>query len=373
MNIEGHEMGNGRAAQGSELVALPGEALHGGQVHAFARAMGFLPDQWLDFSANLNPLGPPKGVLQVFKDLQPEWLSAYPDSDAPALRMQLVEKHGALDEQLVLGNGGASLLMLALRASKASRVHVPWPCFREQPRAIRAAGAELCPLPVTEMRLDLAFLEIPKGDALLLTNPHNPTGQLLAKAELSRWIEAHPDVFVILDEAFMDYVPGESLLPDILKRPKTIILRSLTKFYAMPALRVGYAFADIETATSMRELQEAWPVGQLEILAAQAALADVAYEKQSIETFRVQAVAFEKVLKDLGWQPYPSAGPYFLVRLPVSGTALARELAMEGILIRTCATWPGLGDDYIRLAVRSLEDQARFREKVLQNYPCPRF
>lgn len=365
MNLERHEMGKELEAQAGEpSLALPGEALHGGRVHAYARAMGFSPDQWLDFSANLNPLGPPKGVLQVFKDLQPEWLSAYPDSEAPALRRQLTEKHGALDEHLVLGNGGASLLMLALRASKVQRVHVPWPCFREQPRAIRAAGAELCPLPMSDMRLDLASLDIPKGDALLLTNPHNPTGQLLGKADLSRWIEAYPEVFVIVDEAFMDYVPGESLLPDILNRPKTIILRSLTKFYAMPALRVGYAFADVETAQMMRELQEAWPVGQLEILAAQAALADAEYEQQSIETFKVQAAAFEKVLRDLGWQPYPSAGPYFLVGLPMSGTALARDLAMAGILIRTCATWPGLGDEYIRLAVRSLEDQARFAEAL---------
>jgi len=160
----------------------------------------------------------------------------------------------------------------------------------------------------------------------------------------------------------MDYAPGESLLPAIADRPRTVILRSLTKFYAMPALRVGYAFADAPTAARMHDLQEAWPVGQLELLAARAALEDTAYEARSLRAFAEDLPAFLSELRALGLQPLQSRAPFALVRLPgrdPSGTALAQALVQEGLLIRTCATWPGLGDPFIRLALRPPAERGR--------------
>lgn len=158
----------------------------------------------------------------------------------------------------------------------------------------------------------------------------------------------------------MDYAPEESLLPTILGRPRTVVLRSLTKFFAMPALRVGYAFADAATATRMRAHQESWPVGQLELMAAEAALSDTAYTTRSLAFFRSEAPRFAARVAALGLKVHPSAAPFLLAELPTeSGSACAEALLARGILVRTCAAWPGLGDRFLRLALRGPEEQDR--------------
>jgi threonine-phosphate decarboxylase len=340
------------------------EPLHGGRIHAMARELGYSTEKLLDFSANLNPLGPPEGVMELLRNADQGLVAAYPDSDSPSLRAALCARHGADPASLVLGSGGASLLFLALRALTPRRVLVPQPCFREQPRAVAACSAELVPLPMQDLKLNLQSLGASGGDALLLTNPHNPTGQLLSRTKLSTWIQDHPGLALIMDEAFMDYAPTESLLPELLARPHTVILRSLTKFYAMPGLRVGYAFADTATAARMADLQEGWPVGQLELLAAEAALHDRGYEKRSLAAFAEDLPAFEAELRSLGLEPLLSHAPFLLLPVPVSGTALAGRLAAEGILVRTCAQWPGLGDGYLRLALRRSPDRGRLIEAL---------
>ena len=360
------------------------EALHGGRVHAAARELGLAPEAILDFSANLNPLGPPPGVFALLRQAGPELVCAYPDLEAPALRATLGARHGVPAERLVLGAGGAALLFLALRALAPERVLVPRPCFREQPRAVAACGAQLREGPMPGLRLDLDGLdglldpeardaqdapscagrlrtEPPDArpcDAVLITNPHNPTGQLLPPGPLEAWIQAHPRTAVVVDEAFMDYGPDQALPARLLDRPRTVVLRSLTKFYAMPGLRVGYALADPATARRMAALQEGWPVGELELRAAQAALADPDHARRTLSAFRQDAPAFVQGLRALGLRPLPSAGPFVLLPLPGSGADLARSLRPRGILVRTCAEWPGLGDTYVRLALRGRPDWA---------------
>jgi threonine-phosphate decarboxylase len=338
------------------------DPLHGGRVWDMARRLELDPASILDFSANLNPLGPPESVLAVLHSALPNALAAYPDTDAPRLRSLLCARYGAADETLVLGAGGAGLLFLALRALAPRRVMVPIPCFQEQPRALTACDAELVPFPMSGLQLDLEALD-PEGadcDTVLLTNPHNPTGQLLPRKTLEHWLCLHPSIALIVDEAFMDYAPEESLLPEILQRQRTVVLRSLTKFYAMPALRVGYAFADPATARRMATLQESWPVGQLELLAAEAALGDEVYAQRSLEIFREEHPRFCSNLEALGIKVHPSAAPYVLVELPrPNGRAVADGLTRQGLLVRTCASWPGLGDRYLRLALRPRADQER--------------
>lgn len=338
------------------------EALHGGRVWEVARERGLDPTALVDFSANLNPLGAPEGVLALLRGAEPGLLAAYPDEGAPRLRARLCARHGAEDETLVLGAGGAALLFLALRALAPRRVLLPVPCFREQPRALAACGAELVPHPLRDLHLDLEALEPERAgcDAVLLTNPHNPTGQLLPREALRRWIERHSGTALVVDEAFMDYAPAESLLPDLLARPRTVILRSLTKFFAMPALRVGHAFADAATAARMRDLQESWPVGQLELRAAETALADAAHETRSLAFFQCELPRFHRELLDLGLQVHASAAPFLLVKHPRGGgSACADALLERGLLVRRCADWPGLGDSYLRLALRPVEDRRR--------------
>lgn len=343
------------------------ETIHGGRVWEAARELGLEPADILDFSANLNPLGSPESVLRVLRDAGQELLAAYPDEAAPRLRSTLCARHGAPNETLVLGAGGAALLFLAMRALAPRRVLVPMPCFQEQPRALLACGAELVSRPMAGLHLDLEHLDpVREGcDAVLLTNPHNPTGQMLRRAELECWVAHYPGVALVVDEAFMDYAPDESLLPGILARPRTVILRSLTKFFAMPGLRVGHAFAHAATAARMRALQESWPVGQLELLAAEAAAVDSAYEARSLAFFQQELPLFRAELEGLGLKVRPSAAPFLLAELPrTGGAACAETLRRQGILVRTCTTWPGLDDRFLRLALRGPADRQRLLQAL---------
>jgi threonine-phosphate decarboxylase len=119
---------------------------------------------------------------------------------------------------------------------------------------------------------------------------------------------------------------------------------------------VGYALADPDTARRMAALQEGWPVGELALRAAAAALADAAYARRSLAAFHADAPDFAAGLEALGLHPLPSAAPFVLVPLPGSGTELARALRPQGILVRTCSEWPGLGDRFVRLALRGRGD-----------------
>lgn len=342
-------------------------AIHGGRVHEAARELGLPPEAILDFSANLNPLGPPSGVIEALRWALPSALLAYPDADPADLKARLCARHGACEEHLILGSGGASLLFLALRALAPKQVALPLPAFSEQARAVAATGILLLPLDAG-LPMDLARVsaQLNGADALILTNPHNPTGQLWDAATLGGWLEAHPHLALVLDEAFMDYTPWATQLPDLLARPRTVILRSLTKFYAMPGLRVGHAFADAATAARMRDLQEGWPVGQLALLAAEAALRDKAFEIRSLASFRAIQPVWRAQLEALpGAVVLPSAAPFFLLRLLGPwGTRLAAELRREGILIRTCEAWPGLDDHHLRLAVKDEAAHARLLPRL---------
>ena len=338
--------------------------LHGGRVHAMARDLGIPLAALLDFSANINPLGPPPGVTTVLREASVSDLAAYPDESAPRLRALLCARHQAPDASLVLGSGGASLLFLALRALAPRRVLVPIPCFQEQPRAVAACGAVFHPHPMPGLRLDLEALDPGPCDAVLLTNPHNPTGQQLSRKYLATWADHHPGTALLVDEAFMDYSPHESLLPELLQRPRTVVLRSLTKFYAMPGLRVGCSFGDAATADRMRALQEAWPIGQLELRAAEAALLDKDYERRTLAAFHEDLPAFHAELAGMGLSALPSRAPFLLVPSPRPGRTLAAGLAGEGILVRTCAQWPGLGDGYLRLALRRPAERRRLIEAL---------
>lgn len=336
------------------------DVLHGGRLHAEARALGRPLDALLDFSANVNPLGPPPGVLELLRRVRPEDVMAYPDEDAPALRAKLCARHGITEDHLVLGPGGAALLHGALRALKPERVIVPIPCFQEQPRAIRAAGGALLAWPMDGLRLDLERLSVVlrPGDTVLITNPHNPTGQVIEGERLARLLWAHPEVAFVVDEAFADYAPEARVPPALLARPRTVLLQSLTKFFGMPGLRIGHAMADPITAQRMRELQPSWPIGQLELRAAEVALDDEDYVQRSLACFREDRAGFERELRGIGWNPLPSGAPFFLVPIPTSAERWAERLRHEGLLVRTCTHWEGLGDRYLRLAVRRPPERA---------------
>ncbi len=345
-------------------------AVHGGDLSAVGRAFGRDPASLLDFSANINPFGPPAAVSALLRATaeRPLLLSAYPDPRARKLTATLAARAAVAEHEIVVANGSAALLDVSVRALAVRRCVVPVPAFSEYARALAAAGAEMIPF---ELRADEAFALDPdrliarvrevRADSCILCNPHNPTGRGEAGAVLAGLAAALERVScaTIVDEAFVDYALEFSVLDS--GRPlgaRTIVLRSLTKFYGIPALRIGYGIAPAAIAERIRALLPSWPVGTLEQQAALAVLADAPYARETLLANASARAALVCDLERLGARTFAPAANFVFCdvgRLAADTTVLCDALIREhGIVVRTF-------DDpaYIRLAVRTPEENAR--------------
>jgi threonine-phosphate decarboxylase len=341
---------------------------HGGRVFEAARRWGVAPEEVVDFSANINPFGPPPGVVTAIeKSLALVDLRSYPDSHS--FISALAEKHGVASAEIVVGPGAAALIFAALRAINPATALVMEPGFDEYFRACAAVGAEVLRTRLIEQNgfePDFAALagiiESGRCELLILNSPHNPTGRLYASDDLLALVELAEanEVTVLLDEAFIDYAPHASLVPTAATKSRLVVLRSLTKFYSIPGLRVGYAVCASEMAAAIRRQLDAWPVSTIALEAARATLVEEEYD---CDIRRLNAEAreeFASALRGIGLSVFPSDANFLLVRLSRgSGAELAEWLESSRILIRRCDSFSGLGEDYIRLAVRSREDNLR--------------
>jgi threonine-phosphate decarboxylase len=346
----------------------PTRAVHGGRVYEAARHWGIAPEEVIDFSANINPFGPPPAVLAAIeKGLTLVTLRSYPDSHT--FVSALAEKYDVDCDQLVIGPGSAALLFAALRALRPVTVLVMEPCFDQYFRACDAVGVEVLCLRLTEkngFEPDFATLarivEARRCDLVILNSPHNPSGRLYAREDLLALVDVAEanDVAVLLDEAFVDYAPQASLLPVAALKSRFVVLRSLTKFYAIPGLRVGYAVCAAETAAAMRKQLDAWPVSTIALEAGRAALGEEEYGTRTHRNNLQAREEFAAALREIGLTVFHSDANFLLVKLPRgSGAELARSLESSWILIRRCDSFSGLEDSYIRLAVRSRDDNIR--------------
>lgn len=355
---------------------------HGGRVYEAARRWGIEPHQVLDFSANINPLGPPQGVLSAIENaLTPTSLRVYPD--AHSFLSAIVRKHLLMPDEIVVGSGAASLIFAVMHALSPGRVLILEPAFGEYSRASAAVDAQITPALLTEERgfiPDFARLERTikerQVDLVILNSPHNPTGALYPRDEPLSLIDAaeEQNAVVLLDEAFIDYAPQASLMSLAATKPHLIVLRSLTKFYAMPGLRIGYAVCNANLACRIREQVDPWSVSTVALEAGRAALAE---DEFGAESCRINASAREEfagALRGIGLEVLPSAANFLLAKLPHgSGGDLQSWLESERVLIRRCNSFHGLSDEFIRVAVRSSSDNERLVsliEKWLKEMIC---
>jgi threonine-phosphate decarboxylase len=352
----------------SSNIMAPAEAVHGGRVYDAARRWGVAPEEVIDFSANINPLGPPSAVLAAIeRRMAPVSLRSYPD--AHPFVSALAEKHGVEPGEIVIGPGSAALLFATLRALIPATTLVLEPGFDEYFRACYAADSEVAPFRLKreddfapDFNALMGIVEARRLNLLILNSPHNPTGQLYAREDLMALLDAAEanDVAVLLDEAFIDYASQASLINVAAAKPRLIVLRSLTKFYAIPGLRVGYAVCSSDMAAAIRRQFDSWPVSTIALEAGRAALNEYEYERESRRVNAQAREEFAAALREVGLSVFPSEANFLLARLQCgSGAELAQWLESSRILIRKCDSFSGLGEAYIRLAVRSSEDNLR--------------
>ena len=347
---------------------------HGGNLNWAATIAGCPVSALTDFSASINPLGTPDSAIAAIVNNATQ-LTAYPDPNYPQLRSHLA-RHHQLDPEFILpGNGSAELLTWAGRELAQQKfTYLITPAFSDYARALNAFGGNVlfCPMDLGEGASRCApTIPIPQSphpqSGLLLNNPHNPTGKLWTIQQILPYLKQFE--LVVIDEAFMDFLTpdGEqSLIPLVAEYPNLVILRSLTKFYSLPGLRIGYAIAHPERLQRWQKWRDPWSVNTLAAAATIAAIGDKEFQQQTWDWLaEARSRLFQQLQSIPGLQPFEGAANYLLVKTEISATRLQEKLLTDyQIVIRDCISFPELGDRYFRIAVRLPVENDRLTQAI---------
>jgi len=348
--------------------------LHGGQLGKIAERFGIPLSSLLDFSANINPEGPPLGVVScVRKSLDTtSTLTDYPDLEEQELRHSLARYAGVRPENVVAANGFVPLLDAVLRVLQIRSCVVPVPAFVEYRKTVERARVTMAPSVFAPGSCyDATLLPANLHDAVLLANPQNPSGTLCPRETLVRIVEkaSQQNVYVLIDEAFMEYCQEASLAREIDRFPNLIIFRSVTKFFAMAGLRVGYALTNAELARRIQDALAPWTITTLASLAACVAVEDEAYCRRTIALNNTRRRQLQTGLETMGVHVYPSAANFLLLRLPefVDCEQVWEQLIrVHRIVLRNCSNYEGLADGHLRTAIRTEAENYLLLEALSQ-------
>ena len=339
--------------------------LHGGDLQGAAEKSGKEPSELLDFSANINPLGMPPGVREAVVESLEQSL-CYPDPFCRRLRRELAEHTGQKPEHILCGNGGADLIYRLVYALRPKKALVSAPAFAEYEEALVQTETEILFHELGENPVTEAFLErlSPDLDLVFLCNPNNPTGLLTEKPLIRKLLDRTRELGarLLLDECFLDFVPEEAAYTaaDLLEKyPNLVILKSFTKLFAIPGLRLGYVLcSDTELLSQMQKAGQPWAVSEPAQAAGIAALRSEGFQEQTIRLVTEERAFLKKALEDLGFHVLDGQANYLCFRAQ-GDENLTERLLREGILLRSCANYRGLGKDYYRTAVRSRKENER--------------
>ncbi|MBA4349305.1 MAG: threonine-phosphate decarboxylase [Thermodesulfovibrio sp.] len=362
---------------------------HGGDIYRASQELGIAEEKIIDFSASINPLGIPETVIA---DIKKNAVNCrhYPDSEARQLVSHLAKIHRINPESIICGNGSTELIYLVVRALKPDKVLIPAPTFSEYERACRM-NEELRVMSYElrkENNFDLnpdEFTSAMGGDGNLdagthnseitpsrithnssrtfdmafICNPNNPTGRLIKKSDMLKIVDSAKShkCYLVIDEAFIDFSPQDSMLRDVRNNPYLIVLRSMTKFYALAGLRIGYGVFPLHIVETLRKHKEPWTVNTLVQRAGMIAADDVAYKQETLSLIKKEKTFLKDGFKKLNIDYIPSSANYYLIRMD-NAQAVISSLRKKGILVRSCHNFTGLDASYIRIAVKNRKDNA---------------
>ncbi len=343
---------------------------HGGQLHAIAARFNLPATKLVDFSASIVPGGPSPRVTQAIANAlrNPEELRAYPDLDSQALRITLASYAAVPASNLLIGNGMVPLLSATLRAMKVQRCMLPVPAFGEYRRTLEREGVAVEAWPLSETVGFLPDLERlidccaeRECDALLLNNPHNPTGTVLPATDLSAALQRAQrcGIRILLDEAFIDFLPQESVSPKVPESSHLVIFRSVTKFFAIAGLRIAYMITPMHLVPGVKDLLAPWPISTLAAVGVIAALEDKAWIADTLTRNRREREGLAAQLAALGLTVYPGGANFLFFRLgdePRNRNVWERLILDHGVVVRNCATFETLDQSYFRVAVLGSND-----------------
>ncbi|MCK5825908.1 MAG: cobyric acid synthase [Desulfuromusa sp.] len=337
---------------------------HGGDLRLASRLSGIPQEQFLDFSASINPLGFADWLRPLISS-QISRLVHYPDPQGEELIAALAKFHQINPDEIIIGNGASELLYLLPQVLDCRRLLIPIPSYGDYANLARGAGLAIAHLPLREdndFQLDIDQLAsmITTDDLIVIGHPNNPTGKLCDTDALRDLVKNHPQNYFIVDESFIDFVdPKHSLR---WYRPENlIIVQSMTKSWAIPGLRLGYALGDPTIITAMGRLRPDWSVNTLAQSVGVRALQDNSFLPKTCKYVAERRdELFTQLRKIDALSPLSGDANFLLVRNnhpQISVSQLADKLLKKKIIIRTCESFEGLGSNYFRVAVRNAEEQ----------------
>ena len=367
--------------------------IHGGNIFQFAHEQGIEPYEVVDFSANINPLGPSQRGLDAL-NAQLRYISHYPDATNDDVLNAIADTYGMDKHQIIVGNGAAELLYAICRLPGYTGAFVPAPGFSEYKEALEASK-----IPVRDIfyrpREDdngLPYFEVPylaletfaaelKGQdgriIVFLGNPNNPDGTLLDKDHIRTVASMLKDAnsLLVIDESFIDFVGNDPLQDNehsmrslVNEFDNIIVVHSFTKFYAVPGLRIGAAFANETLITQLQQYIPSWSVNTLAQAYTKAALNDVDYIKRTKQELNEERAFMYNALDDIeGITVYPPSANFILFQVNQEGITanyINEELKKYNMIVRNCDSYVGLTNHWVRIAIKDHDTNIKLVDKL---------
>ncbi len=354
--------------------------VHGGDVWRISEKYHIPLDQVMDFSVPLNPLGTPrKALLSIRQHLS--LINNYPDPSHEWLLGAFSDYVGVKPQNVIVGSGSTELIYLFLEVflNKENDVLIPIPVFNEYKKATLKVGGNpqfLKCNPAENFYLDFEKLEqaiTKRTRVIFLCNPNSPTGNLYRKEDVLHVIKlaSDNDVLVFLDEDFVEFVYDAqrfSLAEYVSRYNNLFVLRSLTKFFGLAGLRMGFGIASADVVDALKKAKMPWTVNTLAMFAAKAAVQDQGFIRRSRLLIARGKRQMLEMFEELPWlKVYPSETNFFLVEITKAGltsTLIKEELEKKGILIRDCCDFDGLNNMFFRVSVNKPENNKKLFENL---------
>jgi len=326
--------------------------------------------QIIKLASNENPLGPSKKALAAIQSALPK-LALYPDGSGFHLKQALAKKYAVDASQITLGNGSNEILELVARAFLTPQFEVIFSqhAFAVYPLVTQAVGAKAVVVPALNYGHDLQAMAqaiTPDTRLVFIANPNNPTGTLLAQADLEQFIGALPDTIVcVLDEAYFEFVNQSADINSIdwlKKYPNLIITRTFSKAYGLAGLRVGYSLSSPEIADILNRVRQPFNNNSLALAAAEAALSDDDHLQQTITNNTQGMQQLTNGFKALGLQWIPSAGNFVSVDLEREGLPVYEALLRKGVIVRPVANYAL--PTFLRISIGTAAENALFLQAL---------
>ena len=318
---------------------------------------------------------------------QVKGLPHYPEPFSEQLSAHIGKRFKIDKGSVICGNGSTELIYLIPRALRPGNVLIPAPTFSEYEKACRAGGTSrivhyalksensfvVSPdayiQAMRDMRTRRRGGTLQEGDMAFLCNPNNPTAQVLSKTEVLSIAAAAKKLrcYLVVDEAFACFCPGNSVIREVRNNPFLIVLRSMTKFYALAGLRIGYCVAPHSIVGTIQRYKEPWTVNTLAQKTGIAVLGDASYAQATLKAMRLEKAFIEKNLRKVGFGFIPSRVNYYLVRCG-NAREVTADLERKGILVRNCSNFRGMDGSYIRIAVRLRKENRILMKKITDLY-----